>query len=95
MIRMVAFPSGTMPISRAGGKQPLRLAEAVPFDCTPQVRPTYLKGEMPQALRQRIVTLGEVAHFCPSVDLFVELLGRQPYGRVGKSLRGLGFGRRN
>ena len=38
-----------------------------------------------QALRQRVVTLREVASFCPSVDLFVDLLRRRPYGRVEKS----------
>jgi hypothetical protein len=90
MIRMVAFPSGTMPISRPVGKQPLRLAKAV-RKCSQWTS----KEKCRQVMRQRIVTLGEVAPFCPSVDLFVELLGRQPYGRVGKSLRGLGFGRRN
>jgi len=41
-----------------------------------------------QALRQRIVTLSEVAPFCPTVDLFVELLRRQPYGRVRRRPRG-------
>ena len=34
-----------------------------------------------QALRQRVVTLSEVARFCPSTDVFVDLLRRQPYGR--------------
>jgi hypothetical protein len=44
------------------------------------------KEKCRQAPRQRIVTLGDVAPFCPSVDLFVELLRRQPYGRVNKPL---------
>ena len=35
-----------------------------------------------QALRQRVATLSDVAPFCPSVDLLVDLLRRQPYGRV-------------
>jgi hypothetical protein len=36
-----------------------------------------------QALRQRVVTLSEVAPFCPSTDVLVDLLRRQPYGRIG------------
>ena len=46
------------------------------------------KAKCRQALRQRIVTLSEVAPFCPTVDLFVELLRRQPYGRVRRRPRG-------
>ena len=46
------------------------------------------KEKCRQALRQRIVTLSEVAPFCPTVDLFVELLRRQPYGRVRSRPRG-------
>jgi len=43
------------------------------------------KEKCRQVLRQRVVTLREVASFCPSVDLFVDLLRRQPYGRIEKS----------
>jgi hypothetical protein len=34
---------------------------------------------------QRVVTLSEVAAFCPSVDVFVDLLRCQPYDRSGRS----------
>jgi hypothetical protein len=35
-----------------------------------------------EALRQRVATLSDVAPFCPSADVFVDLLRRQPYGRI-------------
>ena len=35
--------------------------------------------------RQRVVTLSQVAAFCPSVDVFVDLLRCQPYDRSGRS----------
>ena len=34
--------------------------------------------------RQRVVTLSDVAAFCPSVDVFVDLLRCQPYDRGGR-----------
>jgi hypothetical protein len=37
------------------------------------------KEKCRQALRLGVVTLSEVAPFCPSVDLFVDLLRRQPW----------------
>jgi hypothetical protein len=43
------------------------------------------KEKCRQALRQRVVTLSEIAPFCPSTDVLVDLLRRQPYGRIGKS----------
>jgi hypothetical protein len=43
------------------------------------------KEKCRQGLRQRVVTLSEVAPFCPSTDVFVDLLRRQPYGRIEKS----------
>ena len=43
------------------------------------------KEKCRQALRHRVVTLREVAPFCPSTDVFVDLLRRQPYGRIEKS----------
>jgi len=85
MIRMVAFPSGTMPISRPVGKQPLRFAKAVPFDGTP--RPTYLKGEVPAGTAlTNCDTRRSRSLLPPPWTLFVEPLRRQPYGRVEKSL---------
>ena len=36
------------------------------------------KEKCRKALRQRVVTLSDVAAFCPSVDVFVDLLRRQP-----------------
>jgi hypothetical protein len=39
------------------------------------------KEKCRRALRQRVVTFSEVARFCPSADVFVDLLRRQPYGR--------------
>jgi len=47
------------------------------------------KEECRQALRQRVVTLSEVAPFCPFVDLFADLLFRQPYGRRARADRRL------
>jgi uncharacterized protein DUF6455 len=47
------------------------------------------KEKCRQALCQRGATLSEVAPFCPSADLFVDLLRRQPYGRVETSVRRL------
>jgi hypothetical protein len=44
------------------------------------------KEKCRQALRQRVVTLSEVAPFCPSTDVLVDLLRRQPY-RIEKSFR--------
>jgi hypothetical protein len=41
------------------------------------------KEKCRQALRQRVVTLSEVD--CPSTDVFVDLLRRQPCGRIEKS----------
>jgi hypothetical protein len=38
------------------------------------------------ALHQRVVTLSKVAPFCPSTDVLVDLLRRQPY-RIEKSFR--------
>jgi len=38
-----------------------------------------------EALRQRIVTLSDVAAFCPAVDVFVDLLRCQPCDRGGRS----------
>ena len=38
-----------------------------------------------QALCQRVVRLSEIAPFCPSTDVLVDLLRRQPYGRIDKS----------
>jgi len=43
-----------------------------------------------EALRQRVATLGDVAPFCPFVDLFVDLLRSQPYGRVASNELGVG-----
>jgi hypothetical protein len=43
------------------------------------------KEKCRRALRQRVVTLSEVAPFCPSTDVLVDLLRRQPYGRIEKS----------
>jgi hypothetical protein len=40
------------------------------------------KEKCREALRQRVATLSDVAPFCPSADVFVDLLRRQPYGRV-------------
>src|SRR6516165_2420429 len=55
------------------------------------------KEECRQAMRQRVVTLSEVALFCPFVDLFVDLLRRQPYGRRARGSASIGtpnaFGR--
>jgi hypothetical protein len=39
------------------------------------------KEKCRRALRQRVVTFSDVARFCPSADVFVDLLRRQPYGR--------------
>jgi Family of unknown function (DUF6455) len=39
------------------------------------------KGKCRQVLRQQVVTFSEVAPFCPSVDLFVDLVHRQPWRR--------------
>jgi hypothetical protein len=36
------------------------------------------KEKCRRALRQRVVTFSEVARFCPSADVFVDLLRRQP-----------------
>src|SRR6516225_4826599 len=78
MIRMVAFPSGTMPISRPVGKQPPGFAKAVPFDGTPRVRPMCLHGEMPAGTAPRNRHTRRSWSLLPS--------RRQPYGRVEKSL---------
>ena len=43
------------------------------------------KEKCREALRQRVVTLSDVAAFCPCVDVFVDLLRRQPYDRGGRS----------
>jgi len=37
------------------------------------------KEKCQEALRQRVVKLSDVAAFCPSVDVFVDLLRCQPY----------------
>lgn len=42
------------------------------------------KEKCRQALHQRVVTLSKVAPFCPSTDVLVDLLRRQPY-RIEKS----------
>jgi len=78
MIRMVAFPSGTMPISRPVGKQPPGFAKAVPFDGTPRVRPMCLHGEMPAGTAPRNRHTRRSWSLLPSRG--------QPYGRVEKSL---------
>jgi hypothetical protein len=41
------------------------------------------KEKCRKALRPRVVTLSDVAAFCPSVDVFVDLLRRQPHDRGG------------
>jgi hypothetical protein len=43
------------------------------------------KEKCREALRQRVVTLSDVAAFCPSVDVFVDLLRCQPCDRGGRS----------
>ena len=43
------------------------------------------KEKCRKALRQRVVTLSDVAAFCPTVDVFVDLLRCQPHGRGGRS----------
>ena len=43
------------------------------------------KEKCREALRQRVVTLSDVAAFCHCVDVFVDLLRRQPYDRGGRS----------
>ena len=43
------------------------------------------KEQCREALRQRVVTLSDVAAFCPSVDVFVDLLRCQPCDRGGRS----------
>ncbi len=43
------------------------------------------KEKCRQALCQRVVRLSEIAPFCPSAEVLVELLRRQPYGRAEKS----------
>ena len=43
------------------------------------------KEKCRKALRPRVVTLSDVAAFCPSVDVFVDLLRCQPHGRGGRS----------
>jgi hypothetical protein len=43
------------------------------------------KEKCREALRQRVVTLSDVAAFCPSVDVFVDLLRCQPYDRGGRA----------
>jgi hypothetical protein len=45
------------------------------------------KEKCRQALRQRVVTLSEVAPFCPSTDVLVDLLRRQPCRIEKSSLR--------
>src|SRR5262249_51163837 len=57
--------SGTMPISLAVGKQPLRLAKAVRLVARRACGRCTSKEKCRQALRQGIVTLGEVGPFCP------------------------------
>jgi hypothetical protein len=47
------------------------------------------KEKCREALRQRVATLSDVAPFCPSVDLLVDLLRRQPYGRVASNESGV------
>src|SRR6516225_2040435 len=46
------------------------------------------KEKCQEALRQRVVKLSDVAPFCPFVDLFVDLLLHQPYGRRARADRG-------
>ena len=40
------------------------------------------KEKCREALRQRVGTLSDVAPFCSSADVFVDLLCRQPYGHI-------------
>jgi len=54
-----------MPISLAVGKQPLRLAKAVRLMARRECGRCASKEKCRQALRQGIVTLGDVAPFCP------------------------------
>ena len=43
------------------------------------------KEKCQEALRQRGAALSDVVAFCPSVDVFVELLRCQPHDRGGRS----------
>jgi hypothetical protein len=47
------------------------------------------KEKCREALRQRVATLSDVAPFCPSTDVLVDLLRRQPYGRVASNELGV------
>lgn len=47
------------------------------------------KEKCREALRQRVATLSDVAPFCPSADVLVDLLRRQPYGRVASNALGV------
>jgi len=94
------FRNETVAHRNSGAAEFLALAEELGIDLGAMVDPrTELsfamarrkcsqctsKEKCRQALRQRIATLSEIAPFCPTVDLFVELLRRQPYGRAKKS----------
>jgi hypothetical protein len=47
------------------------------------------KEKCREALRQPVATLSDVAPFCPSADVLVDLLRRQPYGRVASNELGV------
>ena len=94
------FRHETVTHCNSGAAEFLALAEELGIDLGAMVDPrTELSFAMARrkcsqctskakcTLRQRIVTLSEVAPFCPAMDLFVELLRRQPYGRVRRRPR--------
>src|SRR5262245_21518793 len=61
---------------------------ALAFDGAPRVRPMCLKEKCRQALRQGIVTLGEIAPFCPPAANPMAASRSRCRGKV--SLRGRG-----